>query len=239
MITNTLRKIKRFAKIAIGREYYTSLDIKIRNVKLGSKHCGWNVAVDYLKNDLTVLSFGLGEDISFDFVLADQYKSIVHGFDPTPRSIAWVKSQELPNSFKLHEYGLADFNGSIEFYPPENPDHISYTTVNRPASASSSTDSINVPVKTITTIMNDLQLKRIDILKMDIEGSEYGVLNDLLVTDIRPQQLLVEFHHRFPEIGMAKTKNIIYQLRNEGYRIFSISENAEEYSFIYDPHKSL
>jgi FkbM family methyltransferase len=239
MIANTLRKIKRLVKISIGKDYYTSLDVKIRNVKLGSKHCGWNVAVDYLKNDLNVLSFGLGEDISFDFVLAYEYKSMVHGFDPTPKSIAWVKSQDLPDSFVLHEYGLADFNGTIEFYPPENPNHISYTTVNRPAFSNSSTDSIKVPVKTISTIMNDLQLKRIDILKMDIEGSEYGVLNDLLVTDIRPKQLLVEFHHRFPEIGMVKTKNIIFQLRNEGYRVFSISGNAEEYSFIYDPDKTL
>lgn len=236
MIINILRKARRFIKIIAGKDYYTSLDVALNNKKIGSKHCGWNVAMDHLNKDLKILSFGLGEDVSFDFDLANKHNALVHGFDPTPKSIEWVKSQKLPNSFILHEYGLADFNGTIEFYPPQNPDHISYSTVDRPSSPS---ESIVVPVKNITTIVNDLELKRIDILKMDIEGSEYNVIDDLLLTDIRPKQLLVEFHHRFLGIGMIKTKDIIYKLRGKGYRIFSISENAEEYSFIYDPDKKL
>ena len=236
MIINILRKVRRFIKILIGKDYYTSIDVKLNNKKLGSKDCGWNVAIDYLNKDLKVLSFGLGEDISFDLILANDYNASVHGFDPTPKSIEWVKSQKLPNSFILHEYGLADFNGTIEFYPPQNSGHISYSTIDRPSSLS---NSIDVPVKNIISIMNDLELKRIDILKMDIEGSEYNVINDLLSTDIRPKQLLVEFHHRFQEIGMIKTKDIIYDLRENGYRVFSISENAEEYSFIYDLEKKL
>ena len=43
--------------------------------------------------------------------------------------------------------------------------------------------------------MRELGRDHIDVLKMDIEGSEYGVLEDVLYLDIR--QLLVEVHQRF------------------------------------------
>jgi hypothetical protein len=42
-------------------------------------------------------------------------------------------------------------------------------------------------------------------MKMDIEGAEYEVLDGLLSSPIKPTQLLVEFHHRFPGIGLEKT----------------------------------
>jgi hypothetical protein len=72
----------------------------------------------------------------------------------------------------------------------------------------------------------------IDVLKMDIEGAEYEVIEDIVSSRISINQILVEFHHRFPTIGIEKTKNAIKQLNKAGYKIFSISESGQEYSFI-------
>jgi hypothetical protein len=44
-------------------------------------------------------------------------------------------------------------------------------------------------------------------------------------------QLLVEFHHRWPEIGLLKTRNTVDQLNSAGFRIFDISPSGEEFSF--------
>ena len=41
-------------------------------------------------------------------------------------------------------------------------------------------------------------------MKMDIDGAWYEVLDDLPASPIKPTQLLVEFHHRFPGIASKK-----------------------------------
>ena len=73
---------------------------------------------------------------------------------------------------------------------------------------------------------------QIDLLKIDIEGAEYEVLEGLLESPIKPGQLLVEFHHRFPGIGVERTAEIIRKLRKAGYKIFAISETGREVSFL-------
>jgi hypothetical protein len=80
--------------------------------------------------------------------------------------------------------------------------------------------------------MGELGHDKIDLLKMDIEGAEYSVLADLLASHIRVDQLLVEFHHRFPEVGVNKTKGAIKALNAAGYRIFSVSPSGEEFGFL-------
>jgi hypothetical protein len=45
-------------------------------------------------------------------------------------------------------------------------------------------------------------------------------------------QLLVEFHHRFADIGLARTAGMIARLRGCGYRIFAVSETGREVSFV-------
>ena len=74
--------------------------------------------------------------------------------------------------------------------------------------------------------MNELGHRYIDVVKMDIEGSEYDVINDISRSKIRPKQLLIEFHHRFPEVGIRRTKVAISTLRSMGYKIFSVSSHG-------------
>jgi Methyltransferase FkbM domain len=73
---------------------------------------------------------------------------------------------------------------------------------------------------------------RIDLLKMDIEGAECDVIQDLIASAIVVKQLLVEFHHRWKEISVSKTKEAIRHLNVAGYLIFAISPNGEGYGFL-------
>jgi hypothetical protein len=67
---------------------------------------------------------------------------------------------------------------------------------------------------------------------MDIEGAEYGVIQDLLAERIPVRQIVVEFHHRFSSLGVQKTRDAIHFLNQAGYRIFSVSDLGEEFSFL-------
>lgn len=92
--------------------------------------------------------------------------------------------------------------------------------------------TVTVPCKRISILMSELGHDHIDLLKMDIEGTEYEVIAEILSNKIPINQILVEFHHRFPGIGMEKTLCAVAALRSAGYQLFHVSPWCEEYAFI-------
>jgi hypothetical protein len=58
------------------------------------------------------------------------------------------------------------------------------------------------------------------------------VLSDLLESSLRPAQILVEFHHRWSEVGARRTRQAMQLLARSGYRIADVSENGMEYVFL-------
>ena len=77
-----------------------------------------------------------------------------------------------------------------------------------------------------------MDTKKIDVLKMDIEGAGYEVIEDLVKSDLEVGQILAEFHHRFRNVGIAKAKRAIKLLNEKGFKIFHASSDKTDYSFI-------
>ncbi len=226
---NFVRRSKRLIWIILGRDFYSRLDLNCPRERLGSEYGGWSIAKGKLRKNSIIYSFGLGEDISFDLELIKQYGVIVHGFDPTPKSVQWIHAQSLPEKFIFHEYGISDFDGFLTFYAPANPNHASFSMIKESSNAKK---SVEARVKKLATIMLEFGHEKIDLLKMDIEGAEYSVIGDLAASGIKPDQILVEFHHRFSGVNLRKTKEAVDKLRAMGYGLYSVSPNGEEYSFI-------
>ncbi|MCB9098616.1 MAG: FkbM family methyltransferase [Anaerolineales bacterium] len=223
------RRLKTLAKAVLGKELLINPDVTIDKERFGSDYGGWDIVVTGLNADSVVYSFGVGEDASFDVALIDKFALTIHAFDPTPKSIEWVKRQRFSDKFVMHSYGIAAFDGDVSFNPPENPDHVSHTILDRP---STKTKAIWVPVKKMSTIMQELGHDHIHIVKMDIEGAEYDVIEDIYQSNVRPDQMLIEFHHRFPGVGTLKTRDAINKVRAMGYQLFSVSDTKEEFGFI-------
>ncbi|MFT5135907.1 MAG: FkbM family methyltransferase [Arenicella sp.] len=231
-MTPIITKLKLLLKIIIKKEFYVKPDVDLKSERFGSDYGGWHLVTKYINQHSIVYSFGVGEDATFDTALIDRFNLTVHAFDPTPKSINWVKNQDFPTNFIMHEYGIANFEGTVSFNPPTNPNHISHTLLER---KSTEKDSIIVNVKTLRSAMSELKHTKIDVLKLDIEGAEYEVITDLINSNIRPKQILVEFHHRFNNVGISKSKTAIKQLRSIGYRLYSISSSNEEFCFLATP----
>lgn len=196
---------------------------------LGSDYGGYIVCPLGLRPESVVYSFGIGEDASFDLALIERYGLTVHAFDPTPRSIAWVEGAGLTERFVLHPWGLAGHDGTARFTPPENPDHVSHTVLDRSRHAGA---IIEVEVLRLSTVMKRLGHRHIDVLKMDIEGAEYAALDDILASGVSFSQLLIEFHHHLEGVPLARTDGAIARLNDAGYRIFAIRESGREMSFV-------
>lgn len=224
------QKRKRFFKRLIGKELRLKNDVEVPVVKDG----GWWYAPQNLSADSIVYSLGVGDDIEFDLAIIEKYGVDLHAFDPTPSSIGMLERKKLPARFSFHPWAVTASDGSLTFYPRLRKDgsksEVMYTMVPQPET---SDDAIEVPAYSLATICDRLGHRRVDLMKMDIEGAEYEVLAGLLDSSIRPAQLLVEFHHRFPGIGLKKTEKVIARLRDHGYRIFAVSEAGREVSFLY------
>jgi FkbM family methyltransferase len=230
-ILRAMKDLRRMLRALVGRDWFPRLELRCRTERFGSDYGGWDVAVSELGKDSVVYSFGIGEDVTFDVALIARFGLTVHAFDPTPRSLRWVEQQRLPPQFVLHDFGLADRDGTLSFYPPENAAHVSHTILDRGATRAR---AINAPMRRLDSIMRELGHQRVDLLKLDIEGAEYGVIEDLERCDRRPGQILVEFHHRFPGVGIAKTKAAHAAMRRMGYRVFAVSRSGAEYGFLLD-----
>jgi hypothetical protein len=95
-------------------------------------------------------------------------------------------------------------------------------------------DYIDAPAYTISTMMEKLGHSQVDMLKIDVEGAEYLILEGLKAGTSLPRQLLVEYHHRFPGVGKQRTADSISKLRQLGYKIFGISETGREVCFVLE-----
>src|SRR5262245_45261334 len=94
-IKHALRKTRRLVNQSLGRDVRAPIQLRCRTEFLGSEYGGWCICPDSLGPQSVVYSVGVGEDISFDLALIERFGLQVHAFDPTPKSVRWVKQQSL------------------------------------------------------------------------------------------------------------------------------------------------
>lgn len=183
-------------------------------VRLGSLYGGWIIPADSgLTADSLCYCAGAGEDISFECALVEQFRCRVRVIDPTPRAIrhfhdlaqAVRSGVQFPvNSSTVDFYsiaashldrleflpvGLADKDTDMRFFLPQNPTHVSCSVVNLQKTA----QYFTAPCLRLSSIMKRQGDGSIDLLKIDIEGAEYGVIEDMVASALLPRLLLIEF----------------------------------------------
>lgn len=227
-----ITKLKYIVRVIIRQEILIWPQIKLDTVWFGNKHAGFYVNTKGLNSKSIIYSFGVGEDISFDEKLIKEYNCTIYAFDPTPKTVNFILTKNAPPNFIFNQYGLNSHDGEIPFYLPINPNHVSCSTSKVLDHKNKKTEFVIVNMKKFSTIVNELGHKKIEIVKLDIEGSEYEVLDDILNSKVDINQILIEFHHRFSSISLNKTKEAIKKLNIKGYKIAAISDQYEEYTFI-------
>lgn len=141
--------------------------------------------------------------------------------------------------FHFYEWGLADKDGVQEFYLPHNEVYVSQilTEGKRVQEISGSVikkydDSVYVEFKTLKTIVEYLNHVQIDLLKMDIEGAEFAVIDELVKLPINVEEICLEVHNNFFKNGNRKIRDMVKKLNNAGYYIASVSSTFTEVTFI-------
>lgn len=183
---------------------------------LGNPKFEWHFLADRLNSESNVLSFGMGIDISFEERLAEQFECVVHCFDPTPAAIEHAVPIVRSNPrIKMHPVGIFSRDQVVKFYKPVEQGLGSLSATN----LTYSSVYLEAPVKRLYTIMRGLKIEKIDYLKIDIEGAEHGVIDDMLFSGIMPDQIGVEFDQPTPP---WKVESTIRKLILAGYEMIDI-----------------
>jgi FkbM family methyltransferase len=216
------------------------------SLRLGTAYGGWIIPADH---GLTASSLcycaGAGEDISFECTLVERYRCRVRIIDPTPRAVQHFRNMEQAvrsgerfpvNNSQVDFYtiaavhldrlrflpvGLSDTDADLKFYLPRNPDHVSCSVVNL-----QKTDRyFTAPCFRLSSIMNRQGDDSIDLLKIDIEGAEYGVIQDIASSGLLPRLLLVEFdeaHTPLDNKASERIRHHITLLARSGMRCVAV-----------------
>src|SRR5208283_6152288 len=100
---------------------------------------------------------------------------------------------------KIFPIGIAGFDGEQSFSIAQNEARGNFSC--KEASGA----RVSCKVKRYSSVLAMLGVSHVDVLKLDVEGSEYDVIPDIVKCSILPVQFLIEFHHRIHDIHVADT----------------------------------
>ena len=172
---------------------------------------------------------GVGKGMSFELELAKIAPQPVLVFDPSPTGIATVEKLDKSDTGNLRFFpaGLAADAGIVQFSLPKDPGEGSYSI------AREGIEKVSFECWDLPTIMSRNGDSAIDLLKMDIEGFEYDIIDRFLDQRVPVRQLLVEFH---PWLRPGRTWKTIVRLHRAGYRI--IHKHRGDHTFLLRQSRS-
>jgi FkbM family methyltransferase len=221
---------------------------------IGSAYGSWTIPDGVITDHSVCYLAGAGEDISFDTGLVERYRCAVFLLDPTPRArvhfdtvIAGARNgTRIPVNNSTTEYyrlspqhadrltflnlGLWDQDDDLRFYSPKNPSHVSHSALN----LQKTTDFFTARVERLSHLMQRMGHTAIDLLKIDIEGAEYKVLDSILEDRVRVRILCVEYdeaHNALAGNYLRRIRSSVTRLVQAGYTVVHATED-HNYTFL-------
>eukprot|EP00916_Digyalum_oweni_P019487 GHVL01032412.1.p1 GENE.GHVL01032412.1~~GHVL01032412.1.p1 ORF type:complete len:223 (-),score=6.03 GHVL01032412.1:88-756(-) len=185
---------------------YKCPDVKyIKNKMEGAwKYCG--DATFALKKPCLVYSFGINYDFTFDDALGN-LGCDVYSFDPSMKT----KEHRRNPNVMFYPTGLSGFDNDT--FEPKLDSYVKMKTTWK--------------IRTLTTLMRELghSHRTIDLLKIDIETSEWPAVRNIIDTGMHRQvkQFLVEWHifATYPaKETFEQLIRILQDLKDAGFRSF-------------------
>jgi FkbM family methyltransferase len=196
--------------------------------RLGTRYGGWWIDTRAMGPLPLLIDCGLGEDISFPLAFLRRFPGAqVIGVDPNPRSLAYCRPL-CPAGMEILPNALWTRAGEIlEFHLPRHQDNLPQGADGVSGSLDPSHEYVEGGERIeILTVDLDTLLARAgrsdcDVLKLDIEGAEYALLESLIESGhiLAARQVLVEFHHGVTGHSATDTQHIVSRLGAAGHRL--------------------
>jgi len=180
-------------------------------VELGSAYGGWTLPGELIESCWTCYLVGAGGDVTVDLELIQRYGVKVRCFDAVAEFVdrAQVDAGGAPG-FSAHHAAIAVDDGPIRMQVSHDPQSQSVSA----AGLYDSHHFVELPGRTLPSLMSELGDEHVDLLKLDIEGSEYEVLPTIDLGALGVKVLAVQLHHTGT---VADARKLIAHLREQGY----------------------
>jgi FkbM family methyltransferase len=180
-------------------------------IDLGSSYGGWTIPVDLIEPSWVCYCVGAGGDISFDLELIRLYGVHVRAFDPVSDYVKEAQAQAgVEPRFSARCAAVATSDGPVRMQVTHDPQSRSVSS----AGLYESGEFIEVPGRTLPSLMAELDDERIDLLKLDIEGAEYALLPTLDMRALGVKIFATQLHHTG---SVRQARQLIGQLKEQGY----------------------
>ncbi len=206
----------------------------------GIKQLIENVGILSIDNPL-IIDVGANTGQTIELIFSLNKKSEIYSFEPTAKLATYLKSK-YKNFSNVHIFDLAisDELGESDLYTSEfsatnsllAPDVNLYQKFNNNLSTIlSATEKMRCKVSTLDNWYkeNIPDMRNIDLLKIDTQGTEYNVLKgakDILHS--RVKSVIVEFQYISFYLNSQPFYKIIEILYENGYYLFSFFENNKK-----------
>lgn len=217
----------------LGMDFVTGR--KIRSMsgleRIGSPYGGWTIPTHLLGDSSICYCAGVGEDISFDMGLIERFNCEVYAFDPTPRAKLHVQRHaQQEKRFHFVDLGLWDRDEAAKFYAPTNPDHVSHSILNLQKTDTYFTSECN----RLSTIMKKYGHSKLALLKLDIEGAEYRVIDSVIEDELNIDIICVEYDEAYNNLDRNFRKRIkqsVLELCKHNYTVVTVDQRCN-YTFV-------
>jgi FkbM family methyltransferase len=181
-------------------------------VYLGSDYGGWSIP-EIVEAGWTCYCVGAGGDISFDRELIQRYGGRVRVFEPDEDYIrrATVES-ELEPLFSKHAVAVTTKDGPVRMQRTHIPGSRSLS----PAGLYDTSEFVEMPGRSIPSLMRELGDGRIDLLKIDVEGGEYELVPTLDLAGLGVRVFCVQLHHTG---SVRDARRLIDGVVRDGFRL--------------------
>lgn len=189
---------------------------------LGSAYGGYAVPVETIAGEVG-LSFGAGEDISFETTIAGEFGATVHIYDPTPGAVEYCrqiieefKTQNMYGRMFIHPFGVLSESKIQKFFSPSNPAHISHSILNM----QKTDEYFEAECLSPAEILERLHLDEVAFVKLNIEGAEYEVVNAMFDSHITPTVICITFdelHSPIDKGASERMKALVGRFADESY----------------------
>jgi FkbM family methyltransferase len=207
--------------------------------RLGTRYGGWWIDTRRIGKKPLMIDCGLGLDISFPVAFLKRFPDArVIGVEPNPRALHFCRAN-CPQGMTILDRAIwTSSDQTVTFHLPRPLSQL-------PGGADGISGSLDpshgyvaggeqIQTRTIDLlrILSDVRSEECAILKLDIEGAEYELLQALCAGGEirRAHQILVEFHHGVTQRSFADTCSVVDALVASGF--FLMHTESRNYVFL-------